>query len=51
VADALGLRAGAVALKTGAASRDKLFTVELPTGPAGDAALDRFSLLRAGPRR
>jgi uncharacterized protein YggU (UPF0235/DUF167 family) len=51
VADALGLRAGAVALKTGAASRDKLFTVELPAGAAGDAALDRFSLLRAGPRR
>ena len=51
VADALGLRAGAVALKTGAASRDKLFTVQLPAGAAGDAALERFSLLRAGAGR
>lgn len=48
VADALGLRAGAVSLRTGAASRDKLFTVELPAGPAGDAALARVSTLRAG---
>ncbi|WP_116074807.1 DUF167 domain-containing protein [Asanoa ferruginea] len=46
VAEALGLRDRAVSLKTGAASRDKLFTVELPDGAPGDTALHRVALLR-----
>jgi uncharacterized protein len=41
VADALGVRRADVALKTGAASRDKLFTVDAP-----ETALDRFAALR-----
>jgi uncharacterized protein YggU (UPF0235/DUF167 family) len=36
LADALGVRAHAVALKTGAAGRDKLFTVDLPAGVPPD---------------
>jgi len=51
VADAIGVRAGAVTLKTGAASRDKLFTVALPGGLTGADALARVAALRdaAGP--
>ncbi|MEV0719939.1 DUF167 domain-containing protein [Asanoa sp. NPDC050611] len=43
VADALGVRRAAVTLRTGAASRDKLFTVAVPDS---GAALDRFAVLR-----
>ena len=46
VADALGLRPRAVALKTGAASRDKLLTVDLPDALTEAAAHDRVSRLR-----
>jgi hypothetical protein len=42
LADALGLRAAAVTLRTGAVSRDKLFAVDQP--PAGLA--ERVSRLR-----
>ncbi|HLU33819.1 MAG TPA: DUF167 domain-containing protein [Natronosporangium sp.] len=46
LAEALGVRRSAVALRTGAASRDKLFTVDAdPTEVA-----DRLSALRADPR-
>ena len=46
LAEALGVRRSAVALRTGAASRDKLFTVDAhPTQVA-----DRRSALRADPR-
>ncbi|KXK61376.1 hypothetical protein AWW66_13755 [Micromonospora rosaria] len=47
LADALGVRPGAVSLRTGAASRDKLFLVDRP--PAGLA--DLVSRLRDGTDR
>ncbi|NGM15305.1 DUF167 domain-containing protein [Verrucosispora sp. CWR15] len=45
LAAALGIRPAAVSLRTGAASRDKLFLVT-PTGPD---LVDRLSRLRDGP--
>ncbi|MDG4827065.1 DUF167 domain-containing protein [Asanoa sp. WMMD1127] len=45
VADALGLRHRAVALRAGAASRDKLFTVTLPDDLSDAAARDRVTAL------
>jgi uncharacterized protein YggU (UPF0235/DUF167 family) len=45
LADALGVRAGAVALKIGATSRDKVFTVD--ADPSTTA--DRITELRDGP--
>jgi uncharacterized protein len=49
VADAVGLRASAVSLRTGAASRDKLLDLEPPAGLTDAALLDRLSRLRDGP--
>jgi len=43
LAGALGVRAGEVALKVGATSRDKVFTV-----PAGDEIRTRLAALRDG---
>jgi hypothetical protein len=44
LAEALGVRAGAVSLRLGASSRDKLFTV----APATSEVVDRLHALRAG---
>jgi uncharacterized protein YggU (UPF0235/DUF167 family) len=44
LAEALGLRRGEVALRLGATSRDKVFTV-----PGGDEILARVATLRDGP--
>jgi uncharacterized protein YggU (UPF0235/DUF167 family) len=48
VADAVGLRAAAVSLRTGAASRDKLLVLELPADLADTDVLDRLTRLRDG---
>ena len=48
VADAVGLRPRAVSVRAGAASRDKLLDVELPSDLADTALLDRVLRLRDG---
>lgn len=48
VAAAAGLRPRAVSLRSGAASRDKLFDVELPADLTDDVLLDRLGRLRDG---
>jgi uncharacterized protein YggU (UPF0235/DUF167 family) len=48
VAAALGLRPRAVSLRSAAASRDKLFDVELPADLTDEVLLDRLGRLRDG---
>jgi uncharacterized protein YggU (UPF0235/DUF167 family) len=48
VAEAVGVRARAVSLRSGAASRDKLFDLQLPADLSDDVLLDRLRRLRDG---